>query len=116
MACFCLELDPATADPLAPQLLRALALLVHLDKFMPTSRTAIRQEVAGTDLTRALADVIAAIVIRRFNGRLLMELFAMGGNTLGKLSQNVAYREIFGQGLLEVSTRALPPKRLAAAG
>jgi hypothetical protein len=40
----------------------------------------------------------------------------MGGNTLGDLSQNVAYREIFGQGLLEVATRALPPNRLAAAG
>ena len=40
----------------------------------------------------------------------------MGGITLDDFSQSVAYQEIFGQGLLEVSTRALPPKRLAAAG
>jgi hypothetical protein len=39
----------------------------------------------------------------------------MGGITLDDISQGVVYREIFGQGLLEVSTRALPPKRLAAA-
>jgi hypothetical protein len=39
----------------------------------------------------------------------------MGGITLDDLSQSVAYREIFGQGLLEVSSRALTPKRLAAA-
>ena len=62
-----------------------------------------------------LADVIAAIVITRFNGRSLKELCAMGGITLDDLSQSVAYQEIFGQGLLEVSSRALPPKRLAAA-
>ena len=83
---------------------------------MPPSSAAIRQEVAGTDQAGALADVIAAIVISRFNGRSLKELCAMGGITLDDLSQSVAYQEIFGQGLLEVSTRALPPKRLAAAG
>jgi hypothetical protein len=38
----------------------------------------------------------------------------MGSITLDDLSQGVVYQEIFGQGLLEVSTRALPPKRLAA--
>jgi predicted transposase YdaD len=81
---------------------------------VPPSSAAIRQEVAGTDQARALADVIAAIVITRFNGRSLKELCAMGGITLDDLSQSVAYQEIFGQGLLEVSTRALPPKRLAA--
>jgi hypothetical protein len=116
MACFCLELDSATADPLAPQLLRALALLVHLDKLMPASCAAICQEVAGTDLTRALADVIAAIVIRLFNGLLLKELCDMGGITMNDLSQSVAYQEISGQGRQKVPIRALPPKRLAAAG
>jgi hypothetical protein len=39
----------------------------------------------------------------------------MGGITLDGFNQSVAYREIFGQGLLEVCSRALPPKRLAAA-
>jgi hypothetical protein len=39
----------------------------------------------------------------------------MGGITLDDLSQSVAYREISRQGLLELSSRALPPKRLAAA-
>jgi hypothetical protein len=82
---------------------------------VPPSSAALRQQVAGTDQAGALADVIAAIVIPRFNGRSLKELCAMGGITLDDLSQNVAYQEIFGQGLLEVSTRALPPKRLAAA-
>jgi hypothetical protein len=71
MVCFCLEMDPATADPLAPLLLRALTLLVVPEEQLPTSSAAIRQEVAGTDQARALADVIAAIVITRFNGRSL---------------------------------------------
>jgi predicted transposase YdaD len=48
-----------------------------------------------------LADVIAAIVITRFNGRSLKELCAMGGITLEELSQSLAYREIFGQGRQE---------------
>ena len=77
MACFCLELDPATADPLAPQLLRTLALLVQLEKLMPASCAAIRQQVVGTDQALPLADVIAAIVISRFNGRSLKELCAV---------------------------------------
>ena len=81
---------------------------------MPTSSTALRQEVADTDQALPLADVITAIVISRFNCRLLKGLCAMGGITLDDLSQGVVYQEIFGQGLLEVSTRALPPKRLAA--
>ena len=83
---------------------------------MPPSSAAIRQQVAGTDQAGALADVIAAIVITRFNCQSLKELCAMGGITLDDFSQSLAYQEIFGQGLLEVSTRALPPKRLAAAG
>jgi hypothetical protein len=63
-----------------------------------------------------LADVIAASLITRFNGRSLKELCAMGGITLDGFNQSVAYREIFGQGLLEVCSRAQRPKRLAAAG
>jgi hypothetical protein len=82
---------------------------------VPISSPAIRQQVAGTDQAMLLADVIAAIVISRFNGRSLAELCAMGGITLDDFSQSVAYREIFGQGRQGVPIRALPPKRLAAA-
>jgi hypothetical protein len=49
MACFCLEMEPATADPLLPPLLRALALLVVPEEQVPASSAAIRQQVAGTD-------------------------------------------------------------------
>ena len=84
---------------------------------MPASSTALRQQEAGTDQALPLADVIAAIVIRRFNGRSLAELCAMGGITLDDFSQSVAYREIFGQGRQEVPIRALPLEGwLAAAG
>ncbi len=84
---------------------------------VPISSAAIRQEVAGTDQAGALADVIAAIVISRFNGRSLAELCAMGGTTLDYFSQSVAYWEIFGQGRQEVPIRALPLEGwLAAAG
>jgi hypothetical protein len=70
--------------------------------------------LAGTDQAGALADVIAAIVITRFNGRSLKELCAMGGITLDYLSQIVPYQEIFGQGRRKAPIRALPPKRLEA--
>ena len=49
MVCFCLEMEPATADPLVPLLLRALTLLVVPEEQLPTSSAAIRQEVVGTD-------------------------------------------------------------------
>ena len=93
-----IELEPATTDPTAPPLLRALALLVQPEELVPASSAAIRQQVAGTDQAGALADVIAAIVITRFNGRSLKELCAMGGITLEDFSQSVAYKEIFGLG------------------
>ncbi len=96
-----IELEPATTDPTAPPLLRALALLVQPEEQVPASSAAIRQQVAGTDQAGALADVIAAIVITRFNGRSLEELCAMGGITLEDFSQSVAYQEIFGQGRQE---------------
>ena len=84
---------------------------------MPISSPAIRQQVVGTDQALLLADVIAAIVISRFNGRSLAELCAMGGITLEDFSQSVAYREIFGQGRQGVPIRALPLEGwLAAAG
>ena len=96
-----IELQPAAADPTAPPLLRALALLVQPEEQVPASSAAIQAEVNGTADAAAIGDVIAAIVITRFNGRSLEELCAMGGITLEDFTQSVAYREIFGQGRQE---------------
>jgi predicted transposase YdaD len=96
-----LELEPAVNDPSAPPLLRALALLVQPERQIPSSSAAIQAEVAGTDLEASIADVIAAIVIARFNGRSIPELCAMGGISLADLTQSVAYQEIFGLGRQE---------------
>lgn len=76
-------------------------LLVQPEAEIPTSAAAIQAEVAGTVQEEPIADVIAAIVIARFNGRSIPELCAMGGITLEEFSQSVAYKEIFGQGLQE---------------
>jgi len=57
--------------------------------------------VAGTGQERDLADVIAATLISRFNGRSISELCAMGSITIDKFTQSVAYQEIFGRGRLE---------------
>ena len=54
--------------------------------------------MAGTDQQGAIADVIAAIVVTRFNGRSIPELCAMGGIILEEFTESVAYQEIFGQG------------------
>jgi predicted transposase YdaD len=95
------ELELAAKDPATPPVLRALALLVQPEEDLPDSSAAIQAEVAGTDREEAIADVIAAIVVTRFNGRSIPELCAMGGITLEEFTQSVAYKEIFGQGRLE---------------
>jgi predicted transposase YdaD len=95
------ELEPAANDPSAPPLLRALALLVQPEEEIPASSAALQAEVAGTDQEGAIADVIAAIVVTRFNGRSIPELCAMGGITLEEFTQSVAYQEIYGQGRQE---------------
>ena len=95
------ELEPAAHDPSAPPLLRALALLVQPEEEIPASSAALQAEVAGTDQQGAIADVIAAIVVTRFNGRSIPELCAMGGITLEEFTRSVAYQEIFGQGRQE---------------
>jgi predicted transposase YdaD len=95
------ELLPAAKDPATPPLLRALALLVQAEEEIPASSAAIQTEVADTGQEEAIADVIAAIVVTRFNGRSIPELCAMGGITLEEFTQSVAYREIFGQGRQE---------------
>jgi predicted transposase YdaD len=96
-----LELESAAKDPTAPPLLRAMALLVQPEEEIPASSASLQAEVAGTETERAIADVIAAIVITRFNGRSIPELCAMGGITLEEFTRSVAYQEIFGQGRQE---------------
>ena len=95
------ELELAAKDASAPPLLRAMALLVQPEEEIQASSAALQAEVAGTDREEAIADVIAAIVVTRFNGRSIPELCAMGGITLEEFTQSVAYKEIFGQGRLE---------------
>jgi len=46
-------------------------------------------------------DVIAAILLSRFNGRSITDICAMGGITLDDFTSSVAYKEIFGRGLEE---------------
>jgi len=96
-----IELEPAATDPTAPPLLRALALLVQPEEQIPASSAEIRAEVAGTAQEQELADVIAATLISRFNGRSISQLCAMGSITVDEFTQSVAYREIFGQGRQE---------------
>ncbi|MFM9104950.1 MAG: DUF2887 domain-containing protein, partial [Cyanobium sp.] len=96
-----IELEAAATDPSAPPLLRALALLVLPEEQIPASSRAIRAEVAGTAQEQDLADVIAATLLSRFNGRSISQLFAMGSITASEFTQSVAYREIFGQGRQE---------------
>ena len=47
------------------------------------------------------SDVIAAILLSRFNGRSISDICAMGGITLDDFTSSVAYKEIFGLGLEE---------------
>jgi len=62
---------------------------------------ALRARVAGSSSAAEIDDVIAAILVSRFNGRSIQELCAMGGITLDDFTQSVAYREIFGRGRQE---------------
>jgi predicted transposase YdaD len=59
---------------------------------------ALRARVAGSGNAGEIDDVIAAILMARFNGRSIQELCAMGGITLDDFTQSEAYREIFGRG------------------
>ncbi len=77
--------------------MQALALLLQSDQEL-NATTALRARVAGTGNAGEIDDVIAAILVARFNGRSIQELCAMGGITLDDFTQSVAYREIFGRG------------------
>jgi len=93
-----IELLSAATNPTAPVLVQALALLLQSEQELPATSSALRARVAGTRGAAEIDDVIAAILISRFNGRSIQELCAMGGITLEDFTQSVAYREIFGRG------------------
>jgi predicted transposase YdaD len=93
-----IELLSAAANPTAPVLVQALALLLQSEQELPATSAALRARVAGSSQAAEIDDVIAAILVARFNGRSIQELCAMGGITLDDFTQSVAYREIFGRG------------------
>ena len=93
-----IELLSAATNPTAPALVQALALLLQSEQELPATSSALRARVAGSSGAAEIDDVIAAILVARFNGRTIQELCAMGGITLEDFTQSVAYREIFGRG------------------
>lgn len=96
-----IELAPDRLPPDAPPLQRALGLLLLPEEQLPATAATIQQQVAGTDLSDEMADVIAAILLSRFNGRSITDICAMGGITVDDFTNSVAYREIYGRGQQE---------------
>ena len=96
-----IELAPDRMPPDAPPLQRALGLLLLPEDQLPATAATIQQQVAGTALAGELADVIAAILLSRFNGRSITDICAMGGITVDDFTNSVAYREIYGLGRQE---------------
>ena len=96
-----IELAPERMPPSAPPLQKALGLLLLPEEQLPASAAAIRQQASATPLASELDDVIAAILLSRFNGRSITDICAMGGITLDDFTNSVAYKEIFGRGLEE---------------
>jgi len=96
-----IELQPERLPRSAPPLQKALAMLLLPEDQLPTCSKAIRAEAAGTSLDAEIDDVIAAILVSRFNGRTVPEICARGGITVDDFTSSVAYREIFGLGRQE---------------
>ena len=96
-----IELAPERMPPFAPPLQKALGLLLLPEQQLPASSAAIRRQAASTPLAAEIDDVIAAILLSRFNGRSITDICAMGGITLDDFTSSVAYKEIFGRGLEE---------------
>jgi len=80
--------DPAPVAEFVAQRLQWIELL----------SAALRARVTGSSSAAEIDDVIAAILVARFDGRSIQELCAMGDITLDDSTQSVAYREIFGRG------------------
>jgi len=102
-----IELLSAAANPTAPALVQALALLLQSEQELPATTAALRTRVAGSRAAAEIGDVIAAILVARFNGRSIQELCAMGGITLDDFTQSIAYREIFGRGEAQGEARGV---------
>jgi len=96
-----IELLPERLPPAAPPIQKALGLLLQPEEQLPACSRAIRAETLGTGLGAEIDEVIAAILLSRFNGRSIQEICAMGGITVDDFTSSVAYREIFGLGQLE---------------
>jgi predicted transposase YdaD len=93
-----IELAPDRLPASVPPLQRALGLLLLPEEQLPATAATIQQQVAGTALASEMADVIAAILLSRFNGRSILDICAMGGLTVDDFTSSVAYREIYGLG------------------
>ena len=93
-----IELAPERMPPFAPPLQKALGLLLLPEQQLPASSAAIRRQAASAPLAAEIDDVIAAILLSRFNGRSITDVCAMGGITLDDFTKSVAYREIYGMG------------------
>ena len=96
-----IELAPHRMPPDAPPLHRALGLLLLPEAQLPSTSAAIRQQSTATALQDEIDDVIAAILLSRFNGRSITDICAMGGITVDDFTNSVAYKEIFGLGQQE---------------
>ncbi len=96
-----IELAPERMPPSAPPLQKALSLLLLPEQQLAASAAAIRRQAAATPLAGEMDDVIAAILLSRFNGRSITDICAMGGITLDDFTNSVAYKEIFGRGVEE---------------
>ena len=107
-----IELAPDRMPPSAPPLQKALGLLLLPEEQLAVSAATIRQQAAATPLANELDDVIAAILLSRFNGRSITEICAMGGITLDDFTNSVAYKEIYGRGLEEGQQKGREEGRL----
>jgi predicted transposase YdaD len=59
------------------------------------------EQASATQLQVEIDDVIAAILLSRFNGRSITDICAMGGISVDDFTNSVAYKEIYGRGLEE---------------
>jgi predicted transposase YdaD len=67
----------------------------------PSCTTWSLQQVSAIQLQDEIDDVIAAILLSRFNGRSITDICAMGGISVEDFTNSVAYKEIFGLGQQE---------------
>ncbi|MFM7639979.1 MAG: hypothetical protein ACKO45_00240, partial [Cyanobium sp.] len=76
-----IELLPERLPPAAPPIQKALGLLLQPEEQLPACSGRIRAETLGTGLGAEIDEVIAAILLSRFNGRSIQEICVMAGIT-----------------------------------